>query len=83
MTTPAYLTTAEVAVQLRRTRHWVAEQCHNGALRAAKLGDEWRLTQAAVDEYMAAAAPTPAVAPETRTSRRTRSNTTPQKAATP
>lgn len=47
-----YLTAAEVAAELRRSVDYVQRQCKTGNLRAKKLGTEWRITQAALAEFM-------------------------------
>lgn len=52
-----WLNTAEVGELLRKTPEWVARQCHSGALRATKLGNDWRIEESAVAEFMSGPVP--------------------------
>jgi excisionase family DNA binding protein len=52
-----YLTTAEVAEELRKSPEWVAMQCRNGALAATKLGNDWRIAETAVAAFMTGGTP--------------------------
>lgn len=63
---PGYLTTAEVAREIRMTPEYVSRKCHSGELRAAKLGNTWRIPVAAVTEFMATRAPEPPPEPVQR-----------------
>lgn len=47
-----WLTTAEVAAALRKTPDWVARQCKAGQLQATKLGNDWRISDVALDRFM-------------------------------
>ena len=47
-----WLTTDEVAATIRVHRDYVARQCSSGALRAKKLGTEWRIHRDAVEAFM-------------------------------
>lgn len=49
-----YLTTAEVAAELRMSEDYVARQCAAGRLAATKLGNQWRITDAALAAFMSA-----------------------------
>lgn len=53
-----YLTTAEVAGILRKSPEWVAMQCRNGALTGTKLGNDWRIDETAVVQFMSGPVPT-------------------------
>lgn len=52
-----YLNTAEVGAMLRKTPEWVAMQCRNGALTATKLGNDWRIAETAVVQFMSGPVP--------------------------
>lgn len=53
------LTTAEVAEILRKDRDYVSRQCKAGAIKAKKLGDEWRISRAALRAFLAGDPVTP------------------------
>lgn len=65
-----YLTTEEVASEIRMTPAWVAMQCKVGNLRATKLGSTWRVEREALREFMAGTVPTPRKRLSARQSRR-------------
>lgn len=46
------LTVPEVAEQLRMSKRYVRRQLESKALRGVKLGNKWRITQAAVDQFL-------------------------------
>lgn len=48
----AYLTVDEVAAEIRMSVDYVRRQCANGAIKAKKLGTEWRITPAALAAFM-------------------------------
>ena len=48
-----YLTTVEVAAEIRMSKDYVARQCKAGAIAATKVGKEWRITREALDTFMA------------------------------
>lgn len=52
-----WLTTAEVAGALRKTPDWVARQCKAGQLQATKLGNDWRISDVALDQFMSGPVP--------------------------
>lgn len=54
-----YLKTAEVAVILRETRANVSRRCKRGEIEATRVGRNWRISQAALDAFLAPE-PTPA-----------------------
>lgn len=47
-----FLTTAEVADTIRKSEDYVARLCAGGQIRAKKLGNEWRIREEALDEFM-------------------------------
>ncbi|MGH1563091.1 helix-turn-helix domain-containing protein [Mumia sp. DW29H23] len=51
------LTTSQVAERLAMTEDYVRRQCESGALRAVKLGNRWRITEAALEQFLAGNAP--------------------------
>lgn len=51
MTTPDVLTTDEVATELRCTPRTVTNLCNSGAIRAFRIGSQWRITRAALDAF--------------------------------
>lgn len=67
---PEYLTTSEVADQIRMTAEYVARQCKAGRIRAVKLGDEWRIPRDAVAEFMSGSVPAARVRLTARQKRR-------------
>lgn len=60
MTDSPYLTTEEVAAVLRKTPDYVARQCALGAIKAKKLGNQWRIHRDSVEAFMGGAAKAPA-----------------------
>lgn len=60
--TPDYMTAVEAAEIIRMEPDYVRRQCKAGNIRAKKLGTEWRITRAALDDFMAGGP-----APATRT----------------
>ena len=55
-----WLNTVEAAAHIKMTPDYIARQCKSGALKAKKLGTEWRISTAALDAFMGAADPAPA-----------------------
>lgn len=53
MTGVEYLTVTEVAKRIRMSADYVSRKCNEGAIRAAKLGNTWRIPADAVDEFLA------------------------------
>ena len=53
-----WLTTAEVAEQIRVSVEYVTRQCAGGELQAKKVGHEWRIRQSALEKFMAGDQPT-------------------------
>lgn len=47
-----FLTTAEVAATIRKSEDYVARLCAGGQIRAKKLGNEWRIREEALEEFM-------------------------------
>lgn len=47
-----FLTTAEVAEVIRKSEDYVARLCAGGQLPAKKLGNEWRIREEALEEFM-------------------------------
>lgn len=54
MTSTEYLTAEEAAQIIRMDVDYVRRQCKAGAIRAKKLGSEWRITHAALEQFMVA-----------------------------
>lgn len=48
-----WLTTAEVAETIRMTENYVSRLCDSGQIRAKKLGNQWRISDEALGEFMA------------------------------
>lgn len=48
-----WLTTAEVAETIRMSENYVSRLCDAGQIRAKKLGNQWRISDVALDEFMA------------------------------
>lgn len=48
-----FLTTAEVAETIRMSENYVSRLCDSGQIRAKKLGNQWRISDEALDEFMA------------------------------
>lgn len=48
-----FLTTAEVAETIRMTENYVSRLCDSGQIRAKKLGNQWRISDEALAEFMA------------------------------
>jgi excisionase family DNA binding protein len=55
-----YLTTEQVGAEIGMSADYVARQCKSGALKAKKLGTEWRIHRAALEQFMGSAEPAPA-----------------------
>lgn len=53
----AWLTTEEVAAQIRETSQSVADRCFRGELKASRLGRGWRIRQDDVDRFMESRVP--------------------------
>lgn len=53
----AWMTTEEVAEQIRETTQTVAEHCLRGDLKATRLGRGWRIRQEDVDRFMESRVP--------------------------
>ena len=49
-----YLTTTEAAKRMQLSEDYVSRLCAKGALRAAKVGNKWRIHPDAVDEFLKA-----------------------------
>lgn len=60
-----YLTTGEVAEIIRTSTDYVSRQCANGAIRAKRVGREWRIHRDEVTRFMGGGR-----APATRPQRR-------------
>lgn len=61
MTAIEWLTTAEVAAEIRTSVDYVSRLCRTGQLPAKKLGLDWRISRQSLDAFMTgerAAAPT-------------------------
>lgn len=63
-----YLNCAEAAEIIRMDINYVQRQCKAGAIRAKKLGTQWRITRSALEEFMSGER----VAPPTRERRSAR-----------
>lgn len=48
-----WLTTAEVAETIRMSENYVSRLCDSGQVRAKKLGNQWRISDEALAEFMA------------------------------
>jgi excisionase family DNA binding protein len=59
-----YLTTREVAETIRMSENYVARMCHAGQIKAKKLGNQWRISDAALDEFMDASGKTEPTRPD-------------------
>jgi excisionase family DNA binding protein len=55
-----YLTTEQAGAEIGMSPDYVARQCKSGALKAKKLGTEWRIHRAALEQFMTGAEPAPA-----------------------
>jgi excisionase family DNA binding protein len=47
-----WLNTDEAAAIIRKSRDYVARQCKAGAIRATKLGNDWRIHRSALEAFM-------------------------------
>lgn len=65
---PKWMTTEEVAAELRKSRDYVSRQCAAGNLRGKKLGNEWRVSRESVEVFMNGG-PAPSTRPERRRAR--------------
>lgn len=57
---PEYLTADEVAEVIRKSPDYVRRLCASGELPARKLGNEWRIHAAALEQFMTTPARTSA-----------------------
>lgn len=57
--TKAFYTVAEFADAIGMSAIYVSRKCHSGAIRAAKLGNVWRIPAQSLAEFMATDAPEP------------------------
>lgn len=48
-----WFTTEEVAEQIRVSPQFVQRQCAAGEIKAKKVGHEWRISEAALEAFMA------------------------------
>lgn len=55
-----WMTTAEVAETIRMSENYVSRMCDSGQLRAKKLGNQWRISDEALAEFMAGGKAAPA-----------------------
>jgi excisionase family DNA binding protein len=55
-----YLTTDEAGDVIGMSADYVARQCKSGAIKAKKLGTEWRIARAALEQFMGNAEAAPA-----------------------
>jgi excisionase family DNA binding protein len=55
-----WLTTEQAGDQIGMTADYVARQCASGAIRAKKLGTEWRIAVKALEQFMGSSEPAPA-----------------------
>lgn len=60
MTDSLYLTTTEAADIVRKTPDYIARQCAKKALRAKKLGNDWRIHRDDLEAFMRSGVPAPA-----------------------
>lgn len=54
-----YLSVGEVAEVIGMSADYVSRKCNDGAIRAVKLGNTWRIPRDAVDEFMRTESPDP------------------------
>jgi excisionase family DNA binding protein len=54
-----YLTTEQAAEVIGMSADYVARQCKSGAIKAKKLGTEWRIHRDALDQFMGTVEPAP------------------------
>lgn len=52
MTDTPYLTTQEAGALIGKSPDYVARQCKAGAIKAKKLGNDWRIHRDALDAFM-------------------------------
>lgn len=57
--TPVWMTTSEVAAELRMSQDYVTRMCAQKALKAKKLGKQYRIHRDDLDRFMRAEAPAP------------------------
>lgn len=69
-----WLTTSEVAVQLRETRQTVSRRCKRGEIEATLVGREWRISETALDAFLAPVNVTPIDKPAFRSAREKRTH---------
>lgn len=55
-----FLTTAEVAETIRMSENYVSRMCDSGQIRAKKLGNQWRISEEALAEFMSGGKAAPA-----------------------
>lgn len=60
MTDSPYLDTQAAADLIGMSKDYVARQCAAGNIQAKKLGTEWRIHRAALDQFMGTPEPAPA-----------------------
>lgn len=59
-TTAEWLTTVEVGKEIRKSADYVAKLCKAKQIKAKKLGNDWRISRAALEEFMAGGVAAPA-----------------------
>lgn len=59
MSTTTYLTTDAIATEVGMSKDYWARQCASGALKAKKLGTEWRVIRADLEAFMGDPQPAP------------------------
>lgn len=72
MTEPEYLTATEAAAKIRMKPDYVRRMCNAKRIKAIKLGNQWRILPAALDEFMAGEPPPPTRERVTLTARQRR-----------
>lgn len=55
-----YLNTEQAGARIGMSADYVAKQCAAGAIRAKKLGSEWRIADTALEQFMGTTDPAPA-----------------------
>lgn len=55
-----YLTTQQAGARIGMSADYIARQCALGAIRAKKLGAEWRIADTALEQFMGTTEPAPA-----------------------
>lgn len=67
-----WLSVAEVAEEIGMSADYVQRQCKSGAIKAKKLGSEWRISRAALNAFMGADGAAPAARPPRLSARQQR-----------